>query len=69
MKRATKARRLAERCEDEAMEVEHLYQVLKTNIVPDEHTESSTHKVNAMHALAMARDQIELAAKLLEQIV
>jgi len=68
MSTASKARRLAERVEDEQMEIEHLYALLKTTVCPDEHTTAAQYKVNAMHKLRMAMDALEGADTLLMKI-
>lgn len=69
MKRAAKAKRLAERLEDELMEVEHLRALLMSTIQPEISTDSGSHKVSAMKLLKLAMDNIEAAITFVEKII
>ena len=68
MQRKTKAKRLSEQIEDEYLEVEHIYRILKTNIVPESHTDSASYKVEGMKLLKTAMDALEEAATYIRDI-
>lgn len=68
MKRAAKAKRIAEQIEDEQLEVEHLYSLLKTTVEPKDHSQSANYKVQAMHLLRTAMNALEEAASYVSEI-
>lgn len=65
---ASKAARLSERVEDECMEVEHLYALVKTTICPEGGSDEAASKVHAMKNLAKAKDALQEAMSWLHQI-
>ena len=68
MSTASKARWLVNKIEDELMEVEHLYRILKTNVVPLADSEKAAHKVRAMGLIKRAMDSLEEAQGFLNEI-
>lgn len=68
MKRAAKAQRLRAQIEDEYLEVEHLYKLLKTTIEPEPHTGAASYKVEAMKLLHMAMSALEEAGTYVDGI-
>jgi len=69
VKRATKARILADKIDEEHQEVEHLYRILKTNIQPEDHSQSGSYRTEAMHLLKTAMNALEEAATYVRDIV
>lgn len=68
MKQATKANRLAEKVQDEYLEVEHLYRILQTNIEPSIGTDKASYKSEAMKLLKTAMNALDEAATYIEGI-
>lgn len=68
MNQSTKTERLADRIDDELMEVEHLYHLLKTNIQPAPQTDAAAFKAQAMKLLTTAQRALEEASSYVRDI-
>jgi hypothetical protein len=68
MKPRAKVNYLIRGLEQEQMEVEHCYELLKTNIRPDGGTTEAHYRVEAMKNLSQARTYIAAAVEWLNQM-
>lgn len=68
MKRATKAKQLAEETREVRERVFRLKRVLNTNIVPPEGSKSEHYRMQAQNLLTMADEALDGAASYIEGI-